>query len=180
MKTIKIDKNSKVIKFLTARSDHQPLFGIFPWRPEPYREGSWSKPLPEDTCSLRKALISHVVKTGLALTVWTIFISFIVIMLLSALIITPYEVYAGILFKTNTFVGAAGFTTWLVTVLSLICFILNYVYWKTKDYLENMNEQEKQVDSVFSVLYSSIKNKLCSKIEYIEHVEHVENTRGEN
>ena len=69
MKTIKIDKNSKVIKFLTARSDLQPLFGIFPWRHEPYREGSLSKPLPEDTYSLRKALISHVVKTALVVCV---------------------------------------------------------------------------------------------------------------
>ena len=168
MKTIKIDKNSKVIKFLTAKEDYQALFGIFPWRPEPYREGSWSKLLPEDTCSLRKALISHVVKAALPLAVWTILISFIVMMLLSALIVTPYEVYTGILFKTNTFVGVAGFTTWLVTALCIVCFALNYVYWKTKNCLKNMNKQEKQVDSVFGVLYSSLKNKLCSKIEYIE------------
>lgn len=169
MKTIMIDKNSKIIKFLTARSDHQPLFGIFPWRPDPYGNG-WNN-LPKDTCSLRKALISHTVKAALTLAVWTILTSFVVMMLLSALIVTPYETCTGILLETNTFVGVAGFVTWLMTVLSLVCFALNYVYWKTKDYLKNMNKQEKQVDSVFGVLYNSLKNKLCSKIEYVEHTD---------
>ena len=94
MKIIKIDKNSKTIKFLTAKEDHQALFGIFPWRPEPYGNG-WNN-LPEDTCSLRKALIGHVVKTALALSVWTALISFVLMMLLSALIVTPYEICTGL------------------------------------------------------------------------------------
>lgn len=171
MKTIKIDKNSKTIKFLTARGDSDPLFGFIPWKPEPYREDSWSKPLPVDTCSLRKALIAHTFKTICSLGFIILVVSFILTLLLSALIATPYELYAGLIFKTNTFVSVAGFTVWFlagVSCIAWLCYIIKESFKSFVKIIKKKKHNEKHVDSVFSILYSSLKNKMCSKIEYIE------------
>lgn len=176
MKTIKIDKNSKVIKFLTADADYQPLFGFIAWRPEPYKEDSWSKPLPEDTCSLRKALIAHAFKCICGLITITLLAAMVLTFLLSALIVTPYEICAGIfMVGKGTIVGAMGFSVWVASILSGVAWVSYVTKEAIKSLIKRVKrknyKQEKQVDSVFGVLYNSLKNKLCSKIEYIEHVE---------
>ena len=172
MKTIKIDKNSKAIKFLTARDYSDPLFGVLEWKPKPYKEGSWTKPLPTDTCSLRKALIAHMFKCICCLGFIILAVSSILICLLSALIVTPYEIYAGIFMQgKGTFVGVAGLSTWTSVVVICTGWTLITLTESFKPLVKRAKKKkhnEKHVDSVFSVLYSSLKNKMCSKIEYIE------------
>lgn len=175
MKTIKIDKNSKAIKFLTARDYSDPLFGVLEWKPKPYKEGSWTKPLPTDTCSLRKALIAHMFKCICCLGLIILVVSFTLMCLLSALIVIPYEIYAGIFMQgKGTFVGAAGFIVWFLVGISCIAWLCYTIKESFKSLVKSDKKKkhnEKHVDSVFSVLYSSLKNKMCSKIEYVDNKE---------
>lgn len=171
MKTVKIDKNSKLIKFLTANENSDRLFGVFPWRPKPY--GTSRKPLPTDTCSLRKALILHGLSCIIPLTIWTTGISIIAIILLSALIVTPYEFFTGCLFQVNSVPSVAGFGAWLLIIIFTVSIVFVKSIFVIIGLFKKLNIREKEngTKSVFAIIYYSVKNKLCSKIEYVNDKE---------
>lgn len=168
MKTVQVNKSSKSYRFLTAIPEEHQIFGFIEYLPKPYVDSDawYRKQLPKDTCSLRAALIKHFFKTVAALSFITAILSFISSSLLGMIVFAPLEILAG--FNTTpSILSLLGFACWLFVIILLLGYLVHCISeWASS--VKYRAKKKIKTPSVVKVLYTSLKEKVCFKIEYVK------------
>jgi len=165
MNTVKVSKNHWIVKFLTLKPYENLLFGKLQ-----YLKHSWLDfdrgPFPQDTCGLRKLLIQHLLYALFMILFWIVLFSGFIVTFVSALILVPCHIFFNFLPIDNwLIIWGIVFDISVIIVSFIFCVVTlsEYIFPKFKKKL--LYKKEK---AVVSKLFLSLKDRFCSKIEYID------------
>lgn len=162
MNTVKISKNDWRVKFLKLKPHENLLFGKLQ-----YLKHSWldfdTGPCPYNTCGLNKLVIKHLLSAIFIILLWIVLFSGSIVTLAASLIIAPCAIIFNIL-PLNHGLVTWGLTVVFATIVTTFIIIVGYLADKGFPKIKRLIKKR----FVVSKLFVSLKEKFCSKIEYID------------